>query len=64
MVIYSGLDVLYVNMHSNAAGRKHISLDYEGYNWTLTLPTELSAAAVLINYWYLSNFRIAGISLV
>lgn len=24
---------------------------YSGYNWTIILPAELSAAAVLINFW-------------
>lgn len=34
-----------------------IGFCWKGYNWTVILPAELSAAAVIINYWYVFTQR-------
>lgn len=36
-----------------------IEFDSQGYNWTVILPAELSAAAVLVNYWYVLTLAAA-----
>lgn len=57
-----GLELLSVNDRPSAYDNADCLLG-AGYNWTIILPAELSAAAVLINYWNQTVNNAAWISI-